>query len=414
MTATMVRPARDFAAATERPPATTEQGTTEVAQLLAAVRDLAPALSARAEEIENGRRVPGDIVEALQKIGVFRMLLPRSHGGFECSIPEVTPVLEALSAADSSVGWVAMIYMNSQLYGTRMQPKTYDEIYGDGSAPVIAGSGTPAGRADKFDGGYRVGGRWPFVSGCQNARWLGGHCMIWEDGKPAMAGNAPITRFVVAPADRWRIEETWQASGLAGTGSHHIVLDNEEIPEIRTFDLLNGTSCVPGPFEAAIMPFMPILHAAVAVGIASGAFDDLVSMANAGRHQLFATTDLRDSPIFQHELGRIGAELRAARALLEAQAARHWRRAVDAVLDSTADFTESLQANAWIHTACISVVSRCYTLGGSSVVMNTSPLQRRLRDIHAAKQHLAAQDRFYAGAGALHLGFPPFNPLARL
>jgi alkylation response protein AidB-like acyl-CoA dehydrogenase len=326
----------------------------------------------------------------------------------------VLPVLQALAAADSSVGWAAMIYMNSQLYTTRLQPDVFDQIYGDGSAPVLAGSGTPAGRADKSDGSYRVSGRWPFVSGCQNAQWMGGLCVVYRDGKPAMAGDAPVTRFVVAPAERFRIEETWQASGLSGTGSHHIVLDNEEIQESHSFDLMTGTSSVPGPFDAPVMPFMPIMHGAIAVGIATGAFNDLVAMANAGRQQLFASSELRDAKIFQHELGRIGAELRAARALLEVQAASHWQRAVDGVLNGTADFTESLQANAWIHTACVGVVGRCYMLGGSSVVFNTSPLQRRLRDIYVAKQHMSAQDRFYGGAGALHLGFPPASPLTRL
>jgi indole-3-acetate monooxygenase len=407
MVATMIRPARD--SASDRHPETSE-----AARLLAAVRDLAPALAARSEEIETARRIPGDIVDSLRDIGVLRMLLPRSHGGFELSIPEVIPILQALSAADSSVGWAAMIFLNGQLYVTRMRPDTYNQIYGDGAAPVLAGAGTPAGKAEASDGGYRVSGRWPFVSGCQNAQWMGGHCLIYQDGKPVMAGGAPVTRFIIAPADRFRIEETWQASGLAGTGSHHIVLDNEEIPESRTFDLVTGTSCVPGPFEAPIMPFITILHGAVATGIASAAFDDLVAMAKAGRRQLFASTELRESQVFQHELGRIGAELRAARALLQVQAASQWQRALDGVLDGTADFTESLQTNAWIHTACIGIVGRCYTLGGSSVVLNTSPLQRRLRDIHVAKQHVSAQDRFYAGAGALDLGFPPVNPLAGL
>ena len=116
--------------------------------------------------------------------------------------------------------------------------------------------------------------------------------------------------------------------------------------------------------------------------------------------------------MFQHEFGRIGAELRAARALLEVQAANHWRRAVDGSLDSKADFAESLQTSAWIHTACTNVVSACYTLGGSSAVLNTSPLQRRLRDIHATRQHVFAQERFYASAGAHQLGFPPVDPIS--
>jgi len=321
-------------------------------------------------------------------------------------------VLEALAAADSSVGWVAMIAVNSQIFCTRLSRAAYDRTYAHGSDPVVVGVGTPAGRAEKIDGNYLVSGRWPFASGCQNAQWIVGHCVITQGGTPVMSGDAPLTRFVIAPAERWRIEETWNASGLTGSGSHHVVLENEEVPDVQTFDLLHGASCVAGPFEAAVVPFVPVLHGATAVGIAAGAVADIVAMANAGRRQLFAAADLRDSKVFQHELGRIGAELRAARALLQIQAESHWRRALDGTLDGKADFIESLRASAWIHAACTNVVACCYTLGGASAVLNASPLQRRLRDIHAARQHMFAQERHYAGAGALDLGFAPVDPLS--
>jgi hypothetical protein len=79
-------------------------------------------------------------------------------------------------------------------------------------------------------------------------------------------------------------------------------------------------------------------------------------------------------------------------------------------LDGKADFAESLQSSAWIHATCSQIVSGCYTLGGASAMLNDSPLQRRLRDIHAARQHVFAQERFYASAGAHQLGFPPVDP----
>jgi alkylation response protein AidB-like acyl-CoA dehydrogenase len=135
-------------------------------------------------------------------------------------------------------------------------------------------------------------------------------------------------------------------------------------------------------------------------------------MAGSGRRQLFATADLRDSPVFQHEFGRLGAELRAARALLEVQAESHWQRATAGTLDDKTDFAQSLQGSAWIHATCTEVVSGCYTLGGSGTVLNASPLQRRLRDSHAARQHVFAQERFYARAGAHALGFPPVDPIS--
>jgi indole-3-acetate monooxygenase len=405
---TNVQPARKRVdAAAVQPPLASE-----ATRLLAAVRELAPELAARAEEIEQCRRVPGDIIDRLRRLGVFRTLVPRSHGGLELTVPEVLPVLETLAAADSSVGWVAMIGTGSQLFCTRLPRATYERVYADGANAVVVGVGTPAGRAEKVNGGYRVSGRWPFASGCQNAQWIAGHCVVYKDGEPVMSPQGPQTTFVMLPVEQWRIDETWQASGLTGSGSHHVALENVEVSDAAAFDAFHGPSMVPGPLESIVAPFISSVHGAIAVGIASGAVADLVALAGAGRRQLFAAADLKDQPVVQHEFGRLGAELRAARALLEVQTATHWRRAVEGVLDGKADFAESLQGCAWIHVACNNVVSGCYTLSGSSAVLNTSPLQRRLRDIHAARQHVFAQDRFYGSAGKHALGFPAVDPIS--
>lgn len=387
-------------------------GPSEAARLLAAIDDLAPELAARSQEIEDGRRVPSDIVLRLRKLGLFRTLLPRSLGGLELTAADVVQMLETLAAADSSVGWVAMIGVTSQIFGTRAPLAFLERIYRDDPNLLAVGVGTPAGRAEKIDGGYRVSGRWPFASGCQNAQWIAGHCIVCRDGQPVMTEHGPQTTFVFLPADRWRIDETWQASGLTGTGSHHITLDNVEVADAESFALFGGKSSVAGPLECSVIPFNASFHAAVAVGIATGAMADLAAVANSGRRQLFAAADLKESPVFQHEVGRLDAELRAARALTQVQVENQWRRALDGKLDDKEDFAEGLQGSAWVHAACTNVVSGCYTLGGASSIMTSSPLQRRLRDIHAARQHAFAQERFYAAAGKNVLGFPPADPIS--
>jgi alkylation response protein AidB-like acyl-CoA dehydrogenase len=189
----------------------------ESARLLAAIDDLVPELAARAGEIESVRRIPADITDKLRRIGFFRTLLPRSHGGLELSVPEVLLLIEVLAAADGSVGWVAMVGTVSQMFCTRVQRRTFDKIF---------------------------------------AQWIVGHCVVYKDGAPVMSGAGPLTRFVVLPAERWRIEDTWHASGLAGSGSHHVVLDDVAVSEAESFDLFHGPSCVPGPFAAAITPFV--------------------------------------------------------------------------------------------------------------------------------------------------------------
>ena|ERR671918_1386727 len=74
-----------------------------------AVRELAPVIETRAEEIEEGRRLPTDLVDALTDAGCFRMLVPRSHGGAELDLPAQMRVIEELARADGSVGWTVMI-----------------------------------------------------------------------------------------------------------------------------------------------------------------------------------------------------------------------------------------------------------------------------------------------------------------
>ena len=76
---------------------------------LAAVRELDPEIRAAANEIELGRRLPLHIVHDMQRAGVFRMSMPRAWGGSELDLPSQLEVIEALSIADASVGWCAMI-----------------------------------------------------------------------------------------------------------------------------------------------------------------------------------------------------------------------------------------------------------------------------------------------------------------
>ena len=398
--------------ARNRNEATGSRPTNEGALLLATLGDLAPEFAARSEEIEDARRLPSDIADRLRRLGLFRTLLPRSLGGLELSAADVVPMIETLAAADSSVGWVTMIGLTSQLFCTRASPAILDQIYLQEHDAFLAGSGTPAGRAEQIKGGYRISGRWPFVSGCQNAQWIGGNCVIYKDGQPVMSEQGPQVRLFFLPADRWQIEDTWQSFGLAGTGSHHVVMNNVEIPETEMFDLVNGELSVPGPLTSAVMPFSASFHAAVAVGIAAGAMADLARLAGSGRRQLFATTDLKESPVFQHEFGRLHAQLRATRAFTQMGVENQWSRALEGKLDNKADLAAGLQASAWVNAACTDVVSGCYTLAGSSSVAKTSPLQRRLRDIHAARQHFFGQERHYAVAGKHALGFPPVDPLS--
>jgi alkylation response protein AidB-like acyl-CoA dehydrogenase len=157
--------------------------------------------------------------------------------------------------------------------------------------------------------------------------------------------------------------------------------------------------CLPGPLYQAVPQLLLPLHGAIDVGIAEGAVDDLVELANTGRQQLRATVPMRESEIFQFELGRIAAELSAARAFHQVQAASHWRHALAGTLKDEALLTQGTQTGIWVATTCVRVADACFALAGGSAVYESSPLQRRMRDLHAAAQHATVHQRHYVAAG---------------
>src|ERR1700687_2766116 len=76
---------------------------------LDAARELAPKIRAAGAEIEQGRRLPLHLVDEMQRAGVFRMAMPQAWGGPELDFLSQMRVIEALSIADASAGWGALI-----------------------------------------------------------------------------------------------------------------------------------------------------------------------------------------------------------------------------------------------------------------------------------------------------------------
>jgi alkylation response protein AidB-like acyl-CoA dehydrogenase len=371
--------------------------------MLLGIRELAPEITARAAEIEAARHLPRDLVERLKSIGLFQMFVPRSHGGLELDLPTALEVMKVLTRLDGSIGWIAIVAGVGGLFAAAARPELYQQIYQDGPDVAICGSSQPAGTAERVADGYRIKGRWPFASSCTHADWIGGFCVVTDGGKPVPGPQGkPMVRAVLLPARDWEIEDTWHAAGLKGTGSHHITLRETSVPDIHVFDV-DAAPRLSGPLYQALRQWLPLLHGTFSVGLAEGAVDDLLALAHTGRQQLYAAVPMRESEIFQYELGRISADLRAAQAFHEVQVASHWRRALSGTLNDADLLVEGARSAAWLATTCVGIADACFALAGSSAVYDSSPLQRRLRDLHVGAQHAHAQQRQYVEVGRLAL-----------
>jgi indole-3-acetate monooxygenase len=371
-------------------------------QLLSDIQELAPQIRDRSAEMEVRGRIPTDLIESLKSIGVFRILVPRSHGGSELNFIDGMKVIQALSRIDGSVGWIAGISIGNAIFATFQHPDIYDRIYENGPDVIFAGSIRPKGKAEATANGWRLDGRWGFASACQHADWMVGAFVICKDGVPLTeADGQTLVRSCFLPAQDWQIHENWHVAGLKATGSHDIEIRNGLATEEQLFDVFDPEFYKPGPRYS--IPLVLLLVPALFIGIAEGAVDEVVRLANSGRQQSMAANPMRDSEWFQGELGRIEADLNAARAYLQVRAAEQWRHALNGTLKMQPFLTESAQTSTWLGTTCVRIANECFALAGSTAVYEASPLQRRLRDLLVASQHGFSQKRQYATAGKLLL-----------
>src|SRR6185436_6052709 len=159
----------------------------------------------------------------------------------EAAPDTVLRVIEELARVDGSVGWCAMIGATSGLMSRYLDDVTAREVYGPADA-VSCGVFAPMGRAVPEGGGFRVSGRWSFASGCRHSRWRMGGTLVEGELLPS---GAPDVRSVLFRADETTVHDTWEASGLRGTGSHDFEVKDVVVPRERTFSLMRGGHGLP-------------------------------------------------------------------------------------------------------------------------------------------------------------------------
>jgi alkylation response protein AidB-like acyl-CoA dehydrogenase len=370
--------------------------TADLDVLDAAPGELLASIGARSEEIERQRRVPLDLLDDLRAAGCFRMLVPSDHGGAALDLPTQMHVIEQLAGADASVAWTVMIGSLAPIAFAKLSRATFDALYEDGPDVILAGTFNPTGVAARTPGGFDVTGRWSFASGCQHADWFMGHCIVDD-------GHVPTVRMMLLRPDQVAIEDTWWVAGLCGTGSHDVVVDGVHVPDRLTFSL-SDPPCHPDPlFRIPELSFTAFEIATVAVGIAGGALADIAAMAGA-KVPAFADSTLATNPLFQCRLAEADARLRAARVLLDADAASAWATAAAAAPFTPEHRARIRATTTWVTQTAASVVDTAYTAGGGSALYSSNALQRRHRDIHALTQHFAVKPDTFTMAGAVLMG----------
>lgn len=386
----------------------------EQSPTLDAVRQLAPALSAAADETEAQRMVPAQLVERLREAGIFRMFVPKRYGGDALTLAQAMAVIEELAAADAACAWTAMVAIGFNIALARFPQATVDAIYAEGGADVpIRGALAPIGTAVAVDGGYIINGKWPFASGPYKPKWLVAGCVVIENGAPKMGPMGPETRLAIVPADKVEMLDTWYTVGLRGTDSTDYQIKDVFVPEDYAANLFDfsrpqvyGDSMFNFPFPMLAGP----THSAVCLGIARGMLADLGELAKTKRSAFNPAQTLGQNPIFQHQLAELAVRLEAIDALTDRQTADVMARAA-----ANAPFDPAIMARngSWVgfvHAESMKIVNDAFSLAGSTPVYSKSRLQMRWRDIRVAAQHFAGSTSQYPVYGGILAGQPPAMP----
>jgi alkylation response protein AidB-like acyl-CoA dehydrogenase len=369
-----------------------------------------------ADEAESTRRLSPPVVRALADAGLFRMCVPLALGGLEIAPLTFYRVVEAVARLDGSTGWCAFIGGAGGLVGAYLTNQTAEEMFGRDPFVVIAGSVAPTGRATVAEGGYFVSGRWPYASGSQHCTWLFGFCHVLEAGQPRLTSTGvPEIRVVHVPAAQATIlEDTWEVSGLAGTGSHDFTVAHVFVPDAYTWcfgpDMPRGPHYQGPLYRFPLVGLFRLPVSAVALGIAQGALEACLALAPAKR-TLIGTGVLRDQPFFQARIAEAVALVRAARAWLHTAVQQAWASTLTSGTASVAERTDLVLAAVHATRSAAEAVQLVYTVAGGTANYRRSALQRALRDVYAVTQHIGTAPQQYEEAGRLVLGLEPLQPI---
>ena len=254
-----------------------DASTPTVEELLQRARDMHPVLLGRCAEARELRRVPDQTIADFKAGGFFRMMQPARYGGYEMSPRHFYDVVFEIARACPSSGWVlSVVGVHSWQLGL-LDDRAQREVWGDDDEVIISSSYAPKGVVESVEGGYKFSGEWQFSSGSDHCDWI----FVGGVIPSAQEGAMPTISSFLIPRNDYEIIDDWYTTGLQGSGSKTLRVEDAFVPEYRVHSFMEGFMCV-SPGQAVNtspvfkLPFGQVFVRAVsmpAVGATQGALD---------------------------------------------------------------------------------------------------------------------------------------------
>ncbi len=375
------------------------------------VSDILRANAATSEEL---RQVAPASVQAMESVGLWRLLTPASVGGTEAGLRAHVDALLVVAAADPAAGWVQMVSNAHTWIVGNFSPQCRRQVFADGPDIRVPGTLAAQGKATREEGGWRLNGRWQFASGVDHGDWI----LIGAIADALPESPTRLLHIMVPKADLL-VDDTWYTLGLRGTGSKDVVAEDVFVPDHRAMPtkiLFEGES-PHGEGGATYFNRLPVLAclsvqlAAAAVGIADGGLALHIERTVA-RREVYTGSSKAEDPGTQMRVAESSTELDLARMLVRAAADR-----CDLVASTGNRLTIDERAELKWHASYAVELTRrsterVFAAAGAHGVYNDSLLQARYRDINTACHHASVDfDSNAQMYGRTKLGLDAGTPL---
>jgi SfnB family sulfur acquisition oxidoreductase len=385
---------------------------------VAAAERLSTQFAAEASARDADRDLPHGPVQALKESGLLALSIPAEYGGVDAPAAAVAEVFRILADADPSLAQIPHSHYTFlealRLKGTREQKKFFYGIVAAGGLFANAQSERGPNPIDVDEttltetsrGDFVLTGRKFYCTGALFADWVIVRASLTDGSGAAPTSSTPkALAFIPRDAHGVEIVDDWDGMGQRTTASGTVTLDGVRVPieQVVPFSPIFTEPTVYGAHAQ-------LLHAAIDVGIATGALAEGVRQAAKARPHFEAQVESAvDDPTLVHVAGELVVTVRSAQALL-AEAARQ----VDAArANLTADTTAAASiavavAKVAAVRASLEASSVLFELGGTRSASASGNLSRYWRDARTHTLHDATRWKIqHIGRYALSGTRPP-------
>lgn len=377
-------------------PTEAEHGIPSPEVLVERARQMVPLLRSMGRSHDENGRVSDSAMALLREAGFFRIVQPRSSGGFGMHLRVLWAVAREVTRADTATGWILCLAgVHPWLVGM-FPPEAQDEVFHQGCDAVVPVLSGGVGRdvvVRPTAHGYAVSGRWLYASGIEVADWV---CVMIP--APATDDDAAHQRLALVPRTAFEVDQqSWRVASMRGTGSKDVRLSDVAIPAHRT---ISWPDAQVGVYPGSVrntgamyrLPLNAVFALSTAMGVVGGSYGLMDAVVDVGRKRIANASQAPqgNDTFSQAELGQCASMVHMAYQLLISDVDEMFAQAAQGI-----EFTQEQRARyradaaTAARTAVAATERIVVTCGGA--LLPEGELERAFRDVHGMASHFLLQ-----------------------